>query len=200
MGYTTTPEILRSYNPDIPHPTQDGKFVSLASVDKSYATQYFLSAGGPVVENRIYIHAIYQGRDYQTDDFTESDRFNRSTSEDPFWGGKLDWIINDFHRLELTVFSDERTSVTSSHNWDCLNGEIGTHRGDNFSNRGGRNYIGNYIGTIGRNFILSLLSDEINMTAPTILLLTMYAPRHTIHEMDNRDQLDAGPISLPVPA
>ncbi|MXZ56315.1 MAG: TonB-dependent receptor [Gammaproteobacteria bacterium] len=160
MGYTTTPEIFRSYNPDIPHPTEDGEFVSLASVDKSYATQYFLSAGGPVVENRIYIHAIYQGRDYQTDDFTDSDRFNRSTSEDPFWGGKLDWIINDFHRLELTVFSDERTSVTSSHNWDRLNGEIGTHRGDNFSNRGGRNYIGNYIGTIGRNFILSLLSGR----------------------------------------
>ncbi|MYD45156.1 MAG: TonB-dependent receptor [Gammaproteobacteria bacterium] len=160
MGYTTNPEVLRSYNPDIPHPIQAGEFVSLASVDKSYATQYFMSAGGPVVANRIYIHAIYQGRDYQTDDFTESDRFNRSTSEDPFWGGKLDWIINDFHRLELTVFSDERTSVTSSYNWDRLGGEIGTHRGDNFSNRGGKNYIGNYIGTIGRNFILSLLSGR----------------------------------------
>ncbi|MCY3542065.1 MAG: TonB-dependent receptor [Gammaproteobacteria bacterium] len=160
MGYTTTPEALRSYNPDIPHPTQDGEFVSLASVDKSFATQYFLSAGGPLVANHIYIHAIYQGRDYQTDDFTESDRFNRSTSEDPFWGGKLDWIINDFHRLELTVFSDERTSVTSSYNWDRLIGEIGTHRGDNFSNRGGKNYIGNYIGSIGRNFILSLLSGR----------------------------------------
>ena len=160
IGYTITPELLRSYNPDIPHPTQDGEFVSLASVDKSFATQYFLSAGGPVVANRIYIHAIYQGRDYQTDDFTESDRFNRSTSEDPFWGGKLDWIINDYHRLELTAFSDERTSTSSSYHWDRLNGVVGKHRGDNFSNRGGKNYIGNYIGTIGRNFILSLLSGR----------------------------------------
>ena len=160
LGYTTTPEVLRSYNPDIPHPNRDGEFVSLVSVDKSYSTHYFLSAGGPIIANRIYIHGIYQGRDYQTDDFTESDRFNRSTSTDPFWGGKLDWIINDYHRFEVTIFSDERTSVSSLYNWDRLNGVIGTHRGDNFSNRGGRNYIGNYIGTIGRNFTVSLLSGR----------------------------------------
>ena len=160
MGYTTTPEILRSYNPDIPHPSQQGEFVSFVSKDKSYSTQYFLSVGGPIVADRIYFHGVYQGRDHRTDNFTESDRFNRSTSEDPFWGSKLDWIINDYHRIELTAFSDERTSVSSSYNWDRSNDVIGTHRGDNFSNRGGTNYIGNYIGSIGNNLTISLLTGR----------------------------------------
>lgn len=160
MGYTTSPEVLRSYNPDIPHPTQDEEFVSLTSIDKSYSTQYFLSAGGPIVGNRLYFHGIFQGRNNRTDDYTESDRFNRSTSEDPFWGGKLDWIINNYHRIELTSFSDERTNVRSSYNWNHLTGVMGSHRGDNFSNRGGKNYVGNYVGSIGNNLTLSLLTGR----------------------------------------
>lgn len=160
VGYITSPEVLRSYNPDIPHPTQQEEFVSFSSIDKSYSTQYFLSAGGPLLANHIYFHGVYQGRDYRTDDFSESDRFNRSTNKDPFWGGKLDWIISDYHRMEFTAFSDERTGVSSSYNWDRLTQVIGTHRGDNFSNRGGKNYIGNYIGSFGKNLIVSVLAGR----------------------------------------
>ena len=160
VGYTAAPEVLRSYNPDIPHPIQDGEFVSLTSIDKSYSTQYFLSTGGPLIANHLYFHGIYQGRDHRTDDYSENDRFNRSKSTDPFWGGKLDWIISDYHRIEFTTFSDQRTSVSSSYNWDRLNQTIGTNRGDNFSNRGGKNFIGNYIGSIGNNLIVSVLVGQ----------------------------------------
>ena len=160
VGYTTSPEVLRSYNPDIPHPTLDGEFVSLTSIDKSYSTQYFLSTGGPLLAHRLYFHGIYQGRDHRTDDYSENDRFNRSTSKDPFWGGKLDWIISNYHRIEFTAFSDERTSVNSSYNWERLDRRIGTHRGDTFSNRGGKNFIGNYIGSVGNSLIVSILAGR----------------------------------------
>ena len=160
MGYIASPEALRSYNPDIPNPTQAGEFVSLASVDKLYSSQYFLSTGGPIIANRLYFHGIYQGRDQRTDDYTESDRLNRTTSEDPFWGSKLDWFIDDYHRLELTAFSDERTSVRSSYNWDRSTRNVGTHRGDTSSNRGGQNFIGNYIGTFQNSLTISLLAGH----------------------------------------
>lgn len=159
-GYITTPEFLRSYSPDIPHPTREGGFVSFSSSDKSYSTQYYISAGGPVVSNRLYFHGIYQGRDQRLDDYSDSNRLYRSKSDDPFWGTKLDWIFNDLHRLELTAFSDERTSTRSTYNWDILTREVGTHRGDNSSNRGGANYIGNYIGTMRNNLTISALAGR----------------------------------------
>lgn len=160
MGYTTYPEALRSYSPDIPHPTNTGEFVSLASVDKSYSSQYFISSGGPVFADRFYVHLIYQGRDNRFDNFSAHGRLHRSTSEDPFWGGKIDWILNDYHRIEVTVFSDLQTSVGSSYNWDRASGAVGSHRGDNFSDRGGENYITNYIGKLSDSLTLSILRGQ----------------------------------------
>ncbi|MCY3885930.1 MAG: TonB-dependent receptor [Gammaproteobacteria bacterium] len=159
-GYITTPEALRSYSPDIPHPTNEGRFVSLTSIDKSYSSQYFLSLGGPVVSNRLYFHGIFQGRDHRLDNYSDSNRLYRSKNRDPFWGGKLDWLAGDRHRLEITAFSDEATGIRSSYDWDRVTNLEGSHLGDNSSRRGGKNFIGNYVGSIGNNFTLSVLTGR----------------------------------------
>ncbi len=157
-GYITTPEFLRSYNPDIPHPSRAAEYVSYSSRDKSYSSQYFLSAGGPIVSNRLYFHGIFLGRDHRSDDYSESNRLYKSKSEDPFWGGKLDWVIGNRHRIELTAFSDETSGTRSTYDWDRSTGVAGELLGDNSSNRGGQNFIGNYVGRIGSNITISLLT------------------------------------------
>ncbi|MXW52694.1 MAG: TonB-dependent receptor [Gammaproteobacteria bacterium] len=159
-GYITTPEFLRSYNPDIPHPSREGQHVSFSSRDKSYSSQYFLSAGGPLVPNRLFFHGIFLGRDHSSEDYSESNRLYKSKSKDPFWGGKVDWIVGDRHRIELTAFSDETTGNRSTYDWNRAAGVVGEHLGDNSSNRGGQNFIGNYVGRLGSNFTVSLLTGR----------------------------------------
>ena len=159
-GYVTTPEFLRSYNPDIPHPNRDGQYVSFSSSDRSYSSQFFLSGGGPVVADRIYFHGIFLGRDHRSDNYSESDRLYKSESKDPFWGGKLDWLIGDRHRIELTAFSDETTGMRSTYNWDRSADSVGELLGENSSNRGGENVIVNYVGRIGSNLTVSLLTGK----------------------------------------
>lgn len=159
-GYITTPEFLRSYNPDIPHPNQDGQYVSFNSRDKSFSSQYFLSGGGPLVANRIFFHGIFLGRDHSSDDYSESNRLYKSKSKDPFWGAKLDWLIGDRHRIELTAFSDESTGARSTYSWDRSVGLIGQRLGENSTNRGGENFIVNYVGQVGSRFMVSVLTGQ----------------------------------------
>ncbi len=159
-GYITAPEFLRSYNPDIPHPNRDGQYVSYSSRDRSFASQYFLSAGGPLVADRLYFHGIFLGRDHRSDDYSESNRLYKSESRDPFWGGKLDWLIGDRHRIEMTAFSDKTTGTRATYSWDRSASLVGEQLGENATNRGGENYIVNYVGRIGSNFTISALGGQ----------------------------------------
>lgn len=158
MGYITTPESLRSYSPNVPHPTEPGDHVSFNSLDKHFSNQYFVSVGGPLFNPHIYIYGIYQGRDYRNEDYSPSNRLYKSRNNDPFWGAKVDWILNNSQRIEFTAFSDENSNKTSTFHWDKSSGRIGSFEGDRYSRSGGQNFIVNYVGNFGYNFTVSVLA------------------------------------------
>lgn len=159
-GYITTPEVLRSHAPNVPDPVNEGEFDSVYKYDERDSSEYFLSAGGPIIPNRLFVYGIYQGRDIEVDNYTGAGSLLREDSDDPFWGGKVDWVINDFHRIEFTAFSDRNDTVRTTYTWDESSREVGENLGDTFINRGGENYIGQYTGTFNNVFTISLLGGR----------------------------------------
>jgi hypothetical protein len=78
-----------------------------------------------------------------------------SSAADPYWGGKLDWLITSSHRLEGTFLSDETTVDNRYLAVDPVSGEIGSHLGDGYSLRGGRNWVLKYTGVLSPQLVLS---------------------------------------------
>ena len=159
-GYIVTPEFLRSHSPNVPDPVKAGEYVSVFKYDEEDTSEYFFSAGGPVVPERLFVYGIYQGRTLDSDNFTGVSRLHRDDSDEPFWGGKVDWIINDYHRIELTAFSDKRTYDRATFNWNEATRVVGEEIGKTYFHRGGENYIGRYTGSFRDVLTVSLLAGR----------------------------------------
>src|SRR5699024_7654531 len=76
-----------------------------------------------------------------------------SSSDNGFWGAKMDWRINDDHQLELLAFSDEGDSdlITYGYDWDTSERTDAT--GSSISESGGQSGSLTYTGYFGQNFI-----------------------------------------------
>ena len=146
------PKSLRSESPD--------SFLSLNSIEERETTDINAFIGGPIIKNKLFFFALYNPSELeQSSNASELSGSNRvgsttfRTRDEDFWGAKLDWHITPNHRIELTAFSDERTSVDDQ--FDYQNGPTTTLEGTGFLDRGGENYIGKYTGIFGSNLVVS---------------------------------------------
>ena len=159
-GYFITPEALRGHSPNVPDPVKTSEYVAVYKYDEQDTSEYFLSAAGPVIPERLFVYGIYQGRTLDSDNFTGSSRLHQDDSNEPFWGGKVDWVINDHHRIELTAFSDKRTYDRTTFKWDEVTRAVGDNLGRTYFHRGGENYIGRYTGSFHDVLTVSLLAGR----------------------------------------
>ena len=159
-GYIIEPESFRGHSPNVPDPEVEGELTSVFKYDKKDSRELFASLRGPIIRDSLFIYGIYQARGERVRNFTASGRFHREIDEDPFWGGKIDWIVNNRHTIEFTAFSDEKATIRTSFKWDEVSRAVGENLGDTFINRGGENYIGQYTGGLTRNFTMSLLAGK----------------------------------------
>jgi hypothetical protein len=157
-GMYYEPESLRGTGSDSIAP--DGSYLNTGSIDEKDTTSYYVEVGGPIIKDKLFFYGIYQARDTEWDNFTNSElRANRD--DDPFWGAKIDWNITDNHLLELTGFSDQHDAVRESFVYDRDVGfgyaGVGASKGDTIIQRGGDNYIVNYTGHLTDNFTVSAM-------------------------------------------
>ncbi len=110
-------------------------------------------ASGPIVKDKAFFYVLYNPRDRETSDVRLT-RDSGFTSEDSFWGGKLDWYLTENHQLELTAFTDEQESIEAVYDYDAVSGR-GNASGSGTHFRGGSNFILKYTGIISPNFIVS---------------------------------------------
>lgn len=160
FGVNFEPDSLRSQSPDVADPSTPGEFDSVYSLDQRDETEIFVTAGGPVVKDKLFVFGIYQHRDLDIDNYTGGSSYRKEVDDDPFWGVKVDWLITDNHSLEYTGFSDERTRTRTTFNWDESTNVIGANLGDTLIDRGGSNSIFKYTGNFGDNFTVSALYGE----------------------------------------
>ena len=158
-GYIAEPESLRGHSPDVIDPVNPG-YDGVFSLDERDEVEAFLSVGGPIIQDKLFVYGIYQYRDVDVDNYTGGSTYRKEVSDDPFWGGKIDWLINDNHTIELTAFSDERETIRTTYGWDEVSGQVLDNRGDTIISRGGENYIGKYTGQLTEDLTVAVMAGK----------------------------------------
>ncbi|MDX1454674.1 MAG: TonB-dependent receptor [Gammaproteobacteria bacterium] len=160
-------ESQNSYFPDT-----GGLYIDRAE-DRAEAVRMNLYASGPIVKDKAFFHVLYNVRDVESTDVSRSsESIIERSSDDAFWGLKLDLNITANHTVEFTAFSDESSTREDDFDADVsgLNdsGEPTTFsqysRGDlsgtAFLDRGGENFVARYTGYLTPDFTISAMYGE----------------------------------------
>lgn len=176
---TYTPDSLRAdrglaYSPG--GSNSPGTLIFNQTSESDSAT-YTVYAGGPVIADRLFVFGIYEGRKVEGWGSTSFPNFTTTTGsqtyfeyDDPFVGGKLDFVITDDHLLEATIWSDKTETrfqpwVAKRANADRFNpgAFTRTEKSPAFNTfSGGTNYIVKYSGVFSESFTLSALYGRVN--------------------------------------
>jgi len=133
--------------------TQDGKPYYISSRDGGSQFKLNGYGSGPIIKDKLFFFAMYEARD--TRDFNTNSGgsvFNDGTADDGFWGGKLDWQINDSSSLSLLAFSDKNEKVTEVFDYDYATRKRGLQSNEVYTNTGGQNWALTYNGQLTDTF------------------------------------------------
>lgn len=166
-------------------------------------TEYWLTAGGPIIEDKLFIYAIVNPRDQQQDfawqtsarqQFVADDEYrtiDRSGGDNVFWGAKIDFDINDYHRLSAWGYSNRNDGIDTHYNFNPNTNVIGTTPTQTrIRQRGGEASSISYTGTF---------MDDITVSAMFGTIETEYTndPDDTVScpsVSDQRNPAPANPI------
>ncbi|WP_294293234.1 TonB-dependent receptor [uncultured Sphingomonas sp.] len=135
-----------------------------------------IQLGGPIIKDRIFFYALYNAR-YATDKRGITALASGSTpanptllgtqylvdrTTSPFWGGKLDVIVADGHRLEGTFFDTRSLTFRSTYGtaasgqrYNPVTNDPGRFANSTVFRTGGINYVGRYTGVFAPWLTLS---------------------------------------------
>ena len=139
---------------------------SLTSRDANPFYKTNVWASGPLVKDRLFFFAMYEKRDSQPRDIDRNQAFY-SKGDNDFWGGKLDWHINDNHSLELLAFSDKSDTDTSTYDYDWEAADRLDKTGEATAGSGGDNWSITYTGHFTDNFVAKAMYGVNKRSATT---------------------------------
>ena len=137
--------------------------------NENESSELWLTAGGPIIRDRLFIYAMLNPRDSTASFQSEtsgSEEFavpnewreiDNPTSDNLFWGTKIDWNITDNHRLSAWGYSNETEGTDSRWDFDAATGEIGDLTEIFIRERGGNAASASYTGHFGDSFTVSAM-------------------------------------------
>lgn len=159
------------------------------SKDVNGLFEYTVSAAGPIIEDKLFIYALLNPRDVTSEFSSQSstrsqyaadDRFikrNSDSSDNLFWGAKVDWYITDNHSLSFFAYSNKNDTESESYRFDANTGTVEELLSTTVRKRGGDVKSLSYTGNITDDFTISALYGEIeteytntpdNLRCPTV--------------------------------
>jgi hypothetical protein len=148
-----------AYSPDQLRDDARNTYAAFNQNDRSENIESNFYLSGPIIKDRLFFYGLYNSNYSQTQDssITASQRLT-TTNKSPFYGGKLDFIIADGHRLEGTYFYNKQTvrtrfdafasgGVNTASPGSLIGtGAIGRVLGLTTETFGGENFVGTYTG------------------------------------------------------
>ncbi|UZK68105.1 TonB-dependent receptor [Sphingomonas sp. S1-29] len=159
VTFNWEPDDLRSDSPNTVTADNDA--------DRFERRDTIFQLSGPIIKDRLFFYGLYNARSVdqfaagtapifntQTGDLQQINGTiaQRTTTNSPFYGGKIDGIITDGHRVEFTYFNTTQTErvVTfgnaGSDPYDPVNNIVPGFDDSIDQFTGGENFIGRYTG------------------------------------------------------
>ncbi|GGD56517.1 TonB-dependent receptor [Croceicoccus mobilis] len=163
------PDDLRSDSPDTRNPlTGDSLYID-NSLDNRERIDTVVQLSGPIWKDRLFFYGIYNHRDVKTGGgIATANRYDETTTDDPFYGGKLDFVPFDGHRFEGTYFNTEGVQTTKSFAYDPETDEIGDYLSSELLEYGSENYVGRYTGNFTDWFVFSAAYGKSKLRENTV--------------------------------
>lgn len=142
------------WSPDSLREDSPNTYLAQNNFDENESSDVIFDFGGPIIEDRLFIFGLYNFRDREATNigtttvdpaFGPGSNGTVVTSDDPFYGAKVDFLVTDDHRLEFTYFSDEQEQETRNIFVNADGEEIGEFTPSTFK-FGGENWIARYTG------------------------------------------------------
>lgn len=169
------PDSLRSDRPTSYRPGGNNSvgIIDLQKTVEQDQSEQTVWASGPLWRDHIFFFGLYNAR--QTENWGAAAFTNTTTNNgtilntkynDPRWAGKLDFVFNENHRLEATVFSDKEDTDYRPWNYGKAEDRILGVAGVSSTNgallpyqqeSGGTNYILQYTGVLSPFATISAL-------------------------------------------
>lgn len=138
---------LVAYAPDSLRSDSPNTYAAYNEADYSEDLEANFYVSGPIIKDRLFFYGLYNPNYTKTQDsgITSGLRLT-STNKSPFFGGKLDFIVADGHRLEGTYFRNANRTLTTYERFSPTDFSIGPTLGRLVQESGGDNFVGTYTG------------------------------------------------------
>ncbi len=146
----------------------DGERYLTRRYDDTGTTRLNAWSSGPIVEDRLFFFAMYEGRDVRPQSTNDAGTaFDRGDSDDGFWGTTLDWQITDSNLLSLMAFSNESRVDTTTYAFDFDTGKAGDPLATSYSESGGVNWALTWTSYLTDNLSMKLMHGASNRDSIT---------------------------------
>jgi hypothetical protein len=173
------PQSLRStgknvidLNPDPVTHQLTGNYTVFNTPRKQRDLSYDVFAGGPIIQDKLFVFGILEGKYNTTDTFSKS-QSTHTLSRKPNGMVKVDFTPSDMHRLEFTAINNEKETEITDWNQDTkLHPEdkyLTYHKGGpeySTQTEGGHVLIGKYTGYLTDSLTVSALVGKVRQMQP----------------------------------
>jgi hypothetical protein len=140
----------------------DGTLNVANSRDRESLSKVNVFASGPILQDKLFFFLMYEGRDSNPRNTSnDGTSITYNDSGDGFWGGKVDWHINDKNLLELLAFSDRNSNTGKVYSYDFGAGNITSPVNNQiFTDTGGHNWNLTWTSYLTNDLSMKLMYGE----------------------------------------